>query len=133
MEPIDKIIFGDNQFETWGDAVRGVFSALTAPIRLVIKLIDMFLSKFDIYQKAKDKVIAIGDAVGESAESAWDWVRNKTGFGNDDEGTNAVDNTIKNHSVIDVNVTATGGAKADATSKNTGGVNLRTVENGIGG
>lgn len=126
---IKKFIFGDNQFETWGDSVKGVFDALTAPIRLVIKLIDMFLSKFDIYNNAKK-------AITGASEATWDWIKNKTGFG-DDESTNSnvstIDNTVKNHSVIDVNVTATGGAKADTASKSTGGVKLRTVENGIGG
>lgn len=127
-DDIMSFIFGDNQFETWGDMVRGVFDALTAPIRLVIQLIDWFLSKFEIYNKAK---AAITDASGR----AWDWVKNKTGFGDDDEGTNAnvsaIDNTVKNHSVIDVNVTATGGAKAETATKSESGVNLRNIDNGI--
>jgi hypothetical protein len=130
-DDIMSFIFGDNQFETWGDAVKGVFDALTAPIRLVIKLINWFLSKFEIYNKAKAAITSASGAV-------WDWVKNKTGFA-DDDSTNAnanvstIDNTVKNHSVIDVNVTATGGAKADTESKSTGAVNLRTVENMIGG
>lgn len=113
--------------------ISGAFDALTAPIRYVIDLIDTFLSKFDIYNKAKAKVTAIGDSISEGVSSAWDSAKSWVGLGDDEAQNSGVDNTTKNHTVVDVNVTAVGGAKADSSARGTGGIKLRTVENGIGG
>lgn len=118
--------------------IAGAFGVLTAPISFAIDLIDKFLSKFDIYNNAKAKITEIGGRVDEGVSSAWDSAKSWIGFGDKDEGENkvqgsSVDNTIKNHTVVDVNVTAVGGAKTEASVKGTGGVKLRNIENGIGG
>lgn len=117
--------------------VKGAFEVLTAPIRYVIDLIDTFLSKFDIYNQAKEKITDL-------AEGAWSGTKSFFGFGDEDKensdnkmsdkdnGPLAIDNTTKNHSVIDVNIKADGGEVVEqkATSNN-GKVRLNNVSNGI--
>ena len=123
-----SFIFGDNQFQTWGDAVKGVFDMLTAPIRLVISLIDSFMSKFEIYNTAKAKVTELAGSAGDAVESGWNSTKNFFGFGSDeaDVKTDSGINTVpKNQSVIEVKVTAEKGTTADTTAKSTGAVNLR--------
>jgi len=108
--------------------IAGVFGALTAPIRFVIDLIDLFLSKFDIYNKAKAQVTGIADSVSGAVSDAWSGAKGLLGI----EGANTgIDNTTKNHTVVDVNVTASGGAEAAMKARSTGGVNLRKTVNGI--
>ena len=123
-----SFIFGDNQFQTWGDAVKGVFDMLTAPIRLVISLIDSFMSKFEIYNKAKEKVTDIANSAGDAVESGWNSTKSFFGFGDEEQvaKTDSGINTMpKNQSVIEVKVTAEKGTTADTTAKSTGAVNLR--------
>jgi len=123
-----SFIFGENQFQTWGDAVKGVFDMLTAPIRLVISLIDSFMSKFEIYNQAKAKVTDIANSAGDAVESGWNNTKNFFGFGDEEQvaKTDSGINTMpKNQSVIEVKVTAEKGTTADTTAKSTGAVNLR--------
>lgn len=122
-------IFGDNRFEAWGEAVRGVFDALTSPILYVIDLIDALLSKLDIYNQIR----AVGDSISEGASNAWNSAKSLVGMGDNEGQSSFVDNSTKNHTIVDVNVTALGGAKAESSARGSGGIKLRTIENGIGG
>jgi TP901 family phage tail tape measure protein len=111
--------------------VKSYFEMLTAPIKYVIDLIDSFLSKFEIFNKAKEKVGEYADSAGEVISDGWSSTKNFFGFGDDDEEKSTVDegiNTVpKNQSVIEVRVTAEQGATADTTAKSTGAVNLKNM------
>jgi len=114
--------------------VKAYFSMLTAPIRYVINLIDSFMSKFDIYNKAKAKVTDVANKVKDGVANGWSATKNFFGFGNDKTKSNNIEdinNTQKNHTIVDVNVTAVGGANADTQSRSTGAVKLKTVNNGL--
>lgn len=132
LNPIGLIIAGIAALSTaifllytyWGDItkwVSGLWDAFKInPLQSIIDLFDVLFGKFEWYQSVKDSI-----------GGAWRSVKSLWGDSADTTTQNTIDNTVKNHSVIDVNVTATGGAKAEAESKSTGGLNLRTVENGI--
>ena len=127
-------VSGLNLVENGIGIIAGVFDILTSPIRTAIGLIDSFLSKFDIYNKAKAKIMAIGESVSDGVDEALEVAKSWAGLGGKVEAQkSSVDNTVKNHTVVDVNVMAVGGAKAETSAKGTGGIKLRTVENGIGG
>lgn len=114
--------------------VRAVFETLTAPIRYVNELIDSFLSKFEIYNQAKAKVQDIAGAVENQAVNAWENTKSFFGFGNDTQAQDAtqIDNTNKNHTVVDVNIQATGGVVTEQNAQSNGGrVKLNTASNGV--
>jgi tape measure domain-containing protein len=114
--------------------VRAVFETLTAPIRYVNELIDSFLSKFEIYNKAKAKVQDVAGAIENQASNAWENTKSFFGFGNEaptQDGTQ-IDNTNKNHTVVDVNIQATGGTVTEQNAQSNGGrVKLNTASNGV--
>lgn len=116
-------------------SVRAVFETLTAPIRYVNELIDSFLSKFEIlYNKAKAKVQDIAGAIENQASNAWENTKSFFGFGNDTQAQDAtqIDNTNKNHTVVDVNIQATGGVVTEQNAQSNGGrVKLNTASNGV--
>lgn len=116
------------------NSVKGYFNMLTAPIKYVIDLIDSFMSKFEIFNQAKAKVTDVADAVTSKVSSGWESAKSFFGFGDDKTKASTgadINNTQKNHTVVDVNVTAVGGASADTQSKSTGAVKLKTVNNGL--
>ncbi len=91
--------------------VGSAFLALVSPISTAISWIDRFLSKFELYQNAKNAISGSWNAL--------------TGGG----GTGKVGMGVVKGSV-DVNVTASGGATASSTGR--GAVNLTNTKNGIG-
>ena len=115
-------------------SVRAVFETLTAPIRYVNELIDSFLSKFEIYNQAKAKVQDIAGAIENKASNAWENTKSFFGFGSDTPTQDAtqIDNTNKNHTVVDVNIQATGGVVTEQNAQSNGGrVKLNTASNGV--
>jgi TP901 family phage tail tape measure protein len=122
-----------NLVENALNGVKSYFMMLTAPIRYVIDLIDSFMSKFDIYNKAKAKVEDMAGAVQDKVASAWEDTKSFFGAGSDKKATDApIDNVNKNHTIVDVNVVATGAVATDQKAKSTGGrVKLNTASNGV--
>lgn len=115
------------------NSVKTYFEVLTAPIKYVIDLIDMFLSKFDVYNKAKEKVQDIAGAVENKVADAWADTKSFFGFGDDDKKEETpIDNVQKNHTVVDVNVKAIGAVATQQKAQSTGGrVKLNTASNGV--
>ena len=113
--------------------VKAYFSVLTAPIKYVIDLIDSFMSKFEVYNKAKAKVANIAGAVEDNVKGAFESTKNFFGFGGDDKPKETpIDNVQKNHTIVDVNVIATGGVATQQKAQSTGGrVKLNTASNGV--
>lgn len=123
-----------NLVENALNGVKAMFTTLTAPIQYVIDLIDTFLSKFDIYNKAKEKVQAVAGAVEDKVANAWENTKSFFGFGSDNKTneTPQIDNVQKNHTVVDVNVQATGAVVTEQKAQTTGGrVKLNTASNGV--
>jgi TP901 family phage tail tape measure protein len=114
-------------------AIKGVFAIMVAPIKFVLDLLDSFLSKFEIYNKAKQNVIGFVDQTKKAGSSAWDTAKNAMGFGEDKtQNTTPIDNVNKNHTVVDVKVTATGATVTEKKATSTGGrVNLNTGSTGV--
>ena len=123
-----------NLVENALNSIKGYFNMLTAPIKYVIDLIDSFMSKFEIYNKAKEKVKDIAGAVENKVADAWSSTKSFFGFGNDTQTQDAtqIDNTNKNHTVVDVNVQATGAVVTEQKAQTTSGrVKLNTASNGV--
>jgi hypothetical protein len=122
-----------NLVENALNGVKSYFMMLTAPIRYVIDLIDNFMSKFDIYNKAKAKVENMAGAVQDKVATAWADTKSFFGMGNDTKAQTApVDNVNKNHTIVDVNVVATGAVATEQKAKSTSGrVKLNTASNGV--
>lgn len=114
-------------------AIKGVFAIMVAPIKFVLDLLDSFLSKFEIYNKAKQNVMGFVDQTKKAGSSAWDTAKNAMGFGEDKtQNTTPIDNVNKNHTVVDVKVTATGATVTEKKATSTGGrVNLNTGSTGV--
>lgn len=98
------------------------FDFILSPIQKAIDFIDKLLSKFEIYNNVKDTIAG-----------AWDITKQALGFGDNQEpATQTIDNVNKNHTIVDVNVTATGGAITEQKAQSTGGrVKLNTANNGV--
>lgn len=113
--------------------VKAYFALLTAPIKYVIDLLDSFLSKFEIFNKAKAKVQDLAGGVQDKVADGWNSTKSFFGFGDDKKGTDTpIDNTNKNHTIVDVNVMATGGVATQQKAQSTGGrVKLNTASNGV--
>lgn len=123
-----------NLVENALNSVKGYFNMLTAPIQYVIGLIDSFMSKFEIYNQAKAKVQDIAGAIENQASNAWENTKSFFGFGNDTQTQDAtqIDNTNKNHTVVNVNIQATGGVVTEQNAQSNGGrVKLNTASNGV--
>jgi len=101
-------------------SIGGYIMSFIAPVTEVINLIDGFISKLDVFQGAKNLVSSItGGAM------SWENVG--------DESHSKVDNVNKAHTVIDVNILSPDGVTTETTEQSsTGGVTLRTIDNGIG-
>lgn len=96
------------------DGAIKAFKMLISPITLVLDLLDNFLSKFETFNEVKESI------------------KGFFGFGETEiKKTNTIDNTIKNHTVVDVNVMATGGVVTTQKAKSTGRVKLNTASNGV--
>lgn len=117
--------------------VKTAFEILTAPIQFVIDLLDKFLSKFEIYNTAKDKIKDLATSVEANVSGAWEDTKGFFGFGKDDKETDnqnniEIDNVNKNHTIVDVNIKADGGTVTDQNATSTGGrVKLNTASNGV--
>lgn len=137
-----------NSFKLFGDAVdfiskavsksiqfiKDMFNTLTAPIRYVTDLIDKFLSKFEIYQKVKDKVKGYADTVTNKVKSGWETAKSWFGFGDDkkQEPQKTDINMIPNQkTLVEVRVTAENGATAQSRATGTGRVHLKDYNNGV--
>lgn len=114
-------------------AIKGIFSILVAPIKFVLDLLDSFLSKFEIYNKAKQAVVGYADKAKEAGAGAYNSAMEFMGMGdNKTQNTTPIDNVNKNHTVVDVKVTATGATVTDKKATSTGGrVNLNTGSTGV--
>lgn len=117
--------------------VKTAFEILTAPIQFVIDLLDKFLSKFEIYNTAKEKIKDLATSVEANVSGAWEDTKGFFGFGKDDKETDnqnnvEIDNVSKNHTIVDVNIKADGGTVTDQNATSTGGrVKLNTASNGV--
>lgn len=101
------------------DFILNPFSAVITLVKDAVEWIDKFLSKFEIFVKAKEKIGA-----------AWNYL-----FGDDEElaggGSGEINTTNKNESTLNVNVTTSDGAQVETKTQSTGQVKLNTVTNGI--
>jgi len=101
-------------------SIGSYIMSFVAPVTEVIDLIDGFISKLDVFQGAKNLVSSI-------TGGAMSWAN----VG--DESHSKVDNVNKAHTVIDVNILSPDGVTTETTEQSsTGGVTLRTIDNGIG-
>lgn len=114
-------------------AIKGIFSILVAPIKFVLDLLDSFLSKFEIYNKAKQAVVGYADKAKEAGAGAYNSAMEFMGMGdNKTQNATPIDNVNKNHTIVDVKVTATGATVTDKKATSTGGrVNLNTGSTGV--
>lgn len=114
-------------------AIGGVFGVLVAPIKYVLDLLDSFLAKFDIYNKAKQAVVGYADKVKEASAGAYNTATDFMGFSDTKtQSATPIDNVNKNHTVVDVKVTATGATVTDKKVTSTAGrVNLNTGSTGV--
>lgn len=114
------------------DSMKDGFLALMSPIQFVIDLLDSFMSKFDIYNEAKDKIGDIAGAVEDNVADAFESTKNFFGFGDDKTTETPIDNINKNHTVVDVNVKAIGAIVTDQKATSTASrVKLDTANNGV--
>lgn len=95
------------------------FRSFVEPIMTAIDLVDQFVQRLDVAAGISGIVSDVSGAVG-----SW--------FGADNESQLKVDNINKSHSIIDVNIVSPEGMTTESTAQSTtGGVTLRTVDNGI--
>jgi hypothetical protein len=100
--------------------VGDFFIGLAAPIIEIIGLVDQFMQKLDVFEGVKSAVSGFTGSVSSM-------------IGLGDDSQIKVDNVNKNHSIIDVNIVAPDGVTTESTAhSSTGGVTLRTIDNGIG-
>ena len=110
------------------DAIGGAFNLLIAPIEFALNLLDTFMSKFNLYNQAKDKIVAVGDSIGDGASSAWGWLKDKAGFSEGGEAQDPVaNNSDLGYGLIEVNVRAEPGSSAETSSRSKGAINLSTI------
>ena len=111
-------VFNDlfSRFTTW---ISDIFSMKTA--------MHILLGVMEKFAKVKAAIGGFVDGVGNSVVSAWDKAKSMVSF----DANSAIDNTVKNHTVVDVNVVAAGGVSADTRVRSTGGIDLRKTANGI--
>ncbi len=104
-----------------------VVNFLISPIKYVINLIDYFLSKFNIFKTIKQKILGVKEALSNNKDN----IEESLKISQDITNKTVIDNTNNNHSVVDINVNAMGGATADSKLKKRmgGSVNLNTVDN----
>lgn len=103
-------------FDEVSASVSNVFDEIMKPIQSAIDMVDDFLSKFELFTQAKDAVAGF------------------FGMGDDDSKTTGVpiDNVNKNHTIVDVNVKATGGIATQERATSTAGrVKLNTANNEV--
>lgn len=137
----NKFINFVSSFNLIDSAINGIKSAfeiLVAPIKYVIDLIDMFLSKFEIYNQTKQKVQELAGAVETQVSNSWENTKQFLGFSDntntDTQKSNDVqiDNTNKNHTIVDVNIKSDAGVVTEQNAQSTGGrVKLNTASNGV--
>jgi hypothetical protein len=95
------------------------FRSFVEPIMTAIDLVDQFVQRLDVAAGISGIVSDVSGAV-----SSW--------FGADSESQLKVDNINKSHSIIDVNIVSPEGMTTESTAQSTtGGVTLRTIDNGI--
>ncbi len=112
--------------------MKDFFNDLIAPIKYVLNLIDSFMNKFDVYSKAKEKIGSIAGAVEDNVADAFESTKSFFGFGDDKATETPIDNVQKNHTIVDVNVVATGAVATQQKASSTGGrVKLNTASNGV--
>jgi len=101
-------------------SVSDYIMSFVKPITDVLDLVDLLIGKLDIFQGVKNLVSSI-----TGGATSWANVG--------DESHSKVDNVNKAHTVIDVNILSPDGVATETTEKSsTGGVTLRTIDNGIG-
>jgi TP901 family phage tail tape measure protein len=137
----NKFINFVSSFNLIDSAINGIKSAfeiLVAPIKYVIDLIDMFLSKFEINKQTKQKVQELAGAVETQVSNSWENTKQFLGFSDntntDTQKSNDVqiDNTNKNHTIVDVNIKSDAGVVTEQNAQSTGGrVKLNTASNGV--
>lgn len=136
----NKFINFVSSFNLIDSAINGIKSAfeiLVAPIKYVIDLIDMFLSKFEIYNQTKQKVQELAGAVETQVTNSWENTKQFLGFSDNANTTQKpndvqIDNTNKNHTIVDVNIKSDAGVVTEQNAQSTGGrVKLNTASNGV--
>lgn len=119
------------------NVVKTAFEILTSPIQFVIDLLDKFLSKFEIYNEAKEKIKNLATDVEANITGKWESTKEFFGFGNSEKQESnqsdvSIDNINKNHTIVDVNIKADGGVVTEQNAQSTGGrVKLNTASNGV--
>lgn len=131
LEFTNIIGFLEGVFESMKTTVMNVFNVITTPIRFAINLIDKFLSKFEVFRKAKENVENIGNSITASATDKFNEAKAFFGFSDDKAKDTSIDNTQKNHTIVDVNVRAIGAVETTQKVKSTGRVKLNTGNNGV--
>jgi hypothetical protein len=137
----NKFISFVSSFNIIDNAINGIKSAfeiLVAPIKYVIDLIDMFLGKFEIYNQTKQKMQEVASAVETQVTNTWENTKQFLGF-SDSNTSDAqkpndvqIDNTNKNHTIVDVNIKSDAGLVTEQNAQSTGGrVKLNTASNGV--
>lgn len=137
----NKFISFVSSFNIIDNAISGIKSAfeiLVAPIKYVIDLIDMFLGKFEIYNQTKQKMQEVASAVETQVTNTWENTKQFLGF-SDSNTSDAqkpndvqIDNTNKNHTIVDVNIKSDAGLVTEQNAQSTGGrVKLNTASNGV--
>ena len=113
--------------------IKSVFEILTAPIQFVIGLLDTFLSKFELYNIAKEKAFNVAGSIIDATKGAYNATMASMGINDTStQNTTPIDNTNKNHTVVDVRVMATGATITDQKATTTNGrVKLNTGSTGV--
>ena len=115
------------------NAIRDVkifFNMLISPIKRILDLIDKFLSKFSIYNKAKEKIKDVAHSIETKAKSAWNNVKDFFGFGNETKDSK-INNATKNVVSGEIVLRAEPGTQVVYSKQKGTNIKLPTVSNGV--
>lgn len=136
----DKFINFINSYSGISGTLSGIislFDLMIAPIKFVIDLIDTFLNKFEIYNQTKQKIQDLANTVETQVGNSWQDAKQFLGFSDSANTTQKpndvqIDNTNKNHTIVDVNIKLDAGVVTEQNAQSTGGrVKLNTASNGV--
>jgi len=109
---VSALVVGIGYLTGGVEGAKQAFLNLISPITFVMGLLDDFLSRFEIFKKAKESI------------------KGFFGFGDSEiKKETQIDNTTKNYTVVDVNVKAFGNVATEQKTKSTGLVKLNTASN----
>lgn len=111
------------------DGAKDAFLTLASPITIVLKLIDNLLSKFELYNKAKEKIKNIAGGIGDTVSGAWEGAKNFFDFNNDNAEKQAIDNTNNINNKVEVFVKGEGVKVENVKANNNASVKLNNERN----